>query len=172
LEADDVLDGWICTPLTKTAEQPKSGADGVASLVGGLLRLKSLSVGGAAGAALLAWWLWQQPQHPFDVAFSLLLAVGAIAGMAVQGLLSWLAGWFVNPLLRHLEAAWEARLEQWRLSVAARRGAITETEARRIASRIARRDVKGESGPYEPPRQRNRFPKSSQPGAGGRAERS
>ena len=149
--------------------EPKPAPESLSALATALAKLKGWPLGAGIGAVLMALYLWKKPERLDDVNPTLLFVIAAVLGAWLQAGILKASGWFANPLLRHMEATWEAKLEKWRLRAVSRSGDISEIEARRLAATIGKRDIKGESGPYEPPRRRNRSPKPPTPRSSGLA---
>ena len=66
-----------------------------------------------------------------------------IVGMALEGLLHYFAGWYVEPKFRQLRARREADLQLEDLDQAARDGVLDEAECHKIRARITRRKIAG-----------------------------
>ena len=150
-------------PLSKPPVELKQAPESLSSLTTAIAKLKGWPLGAGIGAVLMAFYLWKRPERLDNLSPTLLFVIAVVLGAWLQAGLLKLSGWFANPLFRHLEATWEAKLENWRLRVVTRRGVISEADSRRLAASIAKRDIKGEAGPYDPPRRRNRSPKPPQP---------
>lgn len=61
-------------------------------------------------------------------------------------------GWYVDARLKHLAARYEARVELAKLRDYEKQGVLSQADVRRIAARIARRDVAGGPRPQGRPR--------------------
>jgi hypothetical protein len=86
------------------------------------------------------------------------------AGILVERAAHYTLGWLVDTRLRHLAARYEARMELGKLHRYEKDGLVNQMDARRIAARIARRDVAGISGPKGKPRgPYQRKPKAAAP---------
>jgi len=76
----------------------------------------------------------------------------AACGILLERTFYKIFGWFVDARFRHLAAWYEARLELRKLRRYEKDGVLNQMDARRIAARIAKRDVAGGPGPKGKPR--------------------
>jgi hypothetical protein len=154
-----VADGEVPAPLSKPATgKPASGLAYALAQAG---KFKRVSLGAGIGIVVIAHWQSKHPgEHPLGVSFGVLLALGAGAGVTAERVLHYLLGWFIDPILRYLRAAWEGLLELWTLHRFQRRGMISEEETRKLETTIAKRVSAGRSRPTEnrPRRYRARRP--------------
>lgn len=65
------------------------------------------------------------------------------AGILIERSLHYFLGWYVDPRIHHLAASREARIQLAKLREYEKAGVIGVADARRIAARIAVRDVAG-----------------------------
>jgi hypothetical protein len=135
------------------AERPKqSGSTGLIYGFNAIAGFKRASIGAGLGVLLTALWLYRHPDsHPLGATLGLLLALGGGAGLAVERLLNYFAGWFVDPIRRYLAALWIGLIELFLLRRFAKRGILTGADVSKLRNRAAKRIVAGESRPYEHP---------------------
>ena len=72
----------------------------------------------------------------------------AASGILLERSVHYSVGWYVDARLKHLAARYEARIEMEKLRLYEKEGVLNQGDVRRIAARIAKRDVAG-----GPPRQ-------------------
>jgi hypothetical protein len=97
-----------------------------------------------------------------------IIALAAGAGAVLERVIHYLAGRWVDPVLMHWGSRWETKLELDKLKDYVARGVISQDDAKRIADRIAKRDVAGGPRPVRnrPPTYRKRRPSApSAPGS-------
>lgn len=68
------------------------------------------------------------------------------AGILVERTAHYVIGWYLDPKVHHLAATREARIQFAKLREYEKAGTITAPEAKKIAAKIAKRDVAGGSG--------------------------
>jgi len=88
--------------------------------------------------------VWKLPSYvPEGWKPETFVAVGLAVGIGVSRISNWLFGWFFEPILRHLRAAWEARIQVRKLERYRKSGFIDEDEIKKLAAKIAKSDVTG-----------------------------
>ena len=70
-----------------------------------------------------------------------------VLGVALQALLHWGVGWWVDPTLEDLRLSREAQLKLAKLEHYAEAGMISQEDARRLRDKIAKHDVAGDPKP-------------------------
>lgn len=121
-------------------------------------RLKQYPLGAMLGIVTAATMNYAAPeltpegwmQAPFTLAC-------VAAGILVERSAHYVIGWYLDPKVHHLAASREARIQLAKLRGYEKAGTITAAEARKIAAKIAKRDVAGGSptsvgkprGPYK-----------------------
>jgi hypothetical protein len=86
-----------------------------------------------------------------------------ICGMLMERSIHYTFGWYVDARLRHQAARYEAALELRKLRIYEKEGVLNQADARRIAARIARRDISG--GPRPTGKPRGPYKKKAPPAA-------
>ena len=149
------------------AERPKqSGSTGLIYGFNAIAGFKRASIGAGLGVLLTALWLYRHPDsHPLGATLGLLLALGGGAGLAVERLLNYFAGWFFDPIRRYLAALWIGLIELFLLRRLAKRGILTGADVSKLRNRAAKRIVAGETRAYEhlPREERTRKTKHRSP---------
>lgn len=114
-------------------------------------RLKKYPLGALSGLAAAGALSFFAPEltpdgwleAPFALSF-------VVIGMAVEGLLHWGFGWYVDPKLKELKSEREATLKLDKVARHEQKGNLSHAEAQRIRARIATRDVVGDPAPRGP----------------------
>lgn len=71
------------------------------------------------------------------------IAVGLAIGLLIHKVVQWTVGWFFEPIVRHLRARWEARIQIRKLERYRKSGFIDDAELKKLANKIAKNDVMG-----------------------------
>jgi hypothetical protein len=151
---------------TKPVAPSTSPLTGLAAAIDLWKKYKHLPLGAAVGSAVAFGMLLINPGlMPDGWSRGWIIAAFGIGGVALERLLHWIFGRWIDPLLAHWGAKWTARLELDRLKVFQGRGMIDEVEAGRIKKRIAKRAVAGGPRPVtnRPATYRKRRPPAPPP---------
>jgi len=110
--------------------------------------LRYVPFGGILGVLASVAIVWKLPRYvPEGWKPETFVGVGLAVGIAVSRicnwLFGWLFGWFFEPILRHMRAAWEARIQVRKLERYRKSGFIDEEELKKLAAKIAKSDVTG-----------------------------
>ena len=104
--------------------------------------LRNLPFGGAVGIVAAGAILWFAPRLvPVGWSAEAVLSLGMGSGVVLQRLADSAVGWFLEPAKRHLGSRWEARIRMSKLDGYRKRGLLTESDAKELATRIVKDDV-------------------------------
>ena len=135
-------------PLTKPAPAAKKVATPVSSAFATIGKLREVPLGALLGLTVAGGIKFTRPDLSPDgwmeAPFALFCAG---CGILLERTVHYTIGWFVDARLRHLAAWYEARVEMRKLRRYEKEGVLNQVDARRIAARIAKRDIAGGPGP-------------------------
>jgi hypothetical protein len=130
--------------MTKPASSGKSPMTGLAAAIDLWKMYKHLPLGAAVGSAVAFGALLIDPDlKPDTWSRGWFISALGIGGVALERLLQWAFGRWVDPLLTHWGAKWTARLELKRLKDFQQEGLINQEDAGKLKERIAKRAVAG-----------------------------
>jgi hypothetical protein len=130
--------------MTKPASSGKAPMTGLAAAIDLWKKYKHLPLGAAVGSAVAFGALLVDPDlKPDTWTRGWFISAFGIGGVALERLLQWAFGRWVDPLLTHWGAKWTARLELNRLKGFQQEGLINEEDAGKLKEKIAKRAVAG-----------------------------
>lgn len=135
--------GCDVPPLTK-ATPAKPALSGLSQALAIGKKFSYVPLGAGIGAVTASVLLLLEPElQPDALSHWNVIGMAAGAGVVLERLANYVVGRWVDPVLKHWGSRWETKLELDKLNHYLRRGLISEEEGRRIAARIAKRDVAG-----------------------------
>ncbi len=142
---------WIYEPLNKAVEKATEAP--VSATFATIGKLRQIPLGALLGLTVAGGVRFLRPDLSpegwMEAPFALFCAG---CGILVERAVHYGLGWLVDARLRHLAAAYEARMEMGKLRRYEKAGVLNQSDARRIAAHIAKRDVAGGPGPQGRPR--------------------
>jgi hypothetical protein len=130
-------------PLTRPSAS-RAAFSGLSQALAVGKKFRYVPLGAGIGAVTAGVILLQNPDLlPAALSRWTVIGMAAGAGVVVERLLNYSVGRWVDPLLRHWGSKWETKLELAKLKQYLALGLISEQDGKKIAARIARRDVAG-----------------------------
>lgn len=116
-------------------------------------KLRQIPLGALLGLAVAGAIRFLRPDLSPDGWMEAPFALFCVAsGILIERAIHYSLGWYVDARLKHLAARYEARMEMQKLRVYEKEGVLNQADVRRIAAKIARRDVAGGVRPPSKPR--------------------